>query len=146
MDDTLGWRLEVLGRRNIDPERLVLLAVAEGPLPRGAALLCDMLVWSAFFSTLSRMLPSPAGEGNCVSLNSDEAESMLECRSSKLAEVKKSNVEVDWPERAVSPCRSYEGRVWFVDEDAESIGTSGTRLPLLNAGGIDEWGPAVLLL
>jgi len=36
------------------------------------------------------MLPSPVGEGNCVNLNSVEADSMLVWRSSKLTEGRKS--------------------------------------------------------
>lgn len=36
------------------------------------------------------MLPTPLGAGNCVSLKSVDADSILACRSSKLTEGRKS--------------------------------------------------------
>jgi hypothetical protein len=39
----------------------------------------------------ANILPWPAGDGNCVSLKSVEADSKLLCKSSKLTEGKKSN-------------------------------------------------------
>lgn len=100
MDDVLGCLLEVLGLRRMEPERVVrVVAVAADGTEVFEALealvaVCPEGVFSDLFLVAmlcgSRMLPSPFGEGNCVSLKSVEADSMLACRSSKLTEGKKS--------------------------------------------------------
>ncbi len=100
MDEVLGCLLEVLGLRRMEPERVVRVVavavdgtealeavdtlVAEWPERPFSDLFLVAMLWG------SRMLPSPFGEGNCVSLKSVEADSMLAWRSSKLTEGKKS--------------------------------------------------------
>lgn len=71
----------------------------------------------------SRMLLAPVGEGNCVSVNSVDADSMLVCRSSKLTEGRKSNEPAVWPvDCGVSPLRPKSRSEWLFEDDALSIG------------------------
>lgn len=91
LDVCAGCLFELLGLRRSEPDR-----PGRGPdwfdgrAGDGAAWgLEDILVSSK--PRASRMLPSPVGEGNWVSLNSVEADSMLLWRSSKLTEGRKSN-------------------------------------------------------
>lgn len=99
IEDTLVCLLEVLGRRRMDPERPGRLE-GGGMLPRVDPAFCAMAGLSGNFFSISplasRMLPSPPGDGNCVSLNSVEADSILVCRSSKLTDGRKSKDPVDW--------------------------------------------------
>lgn len=88
MDDVLGCLLDVLDLRTMEPDRpfrfvaggMALLRIAGG---FSGPFLADE-------DCESRMLPSPLGEGNWVSLKSDDADSILACRSSKLTEGRKS--------------------------------------------------------
>lgn len=66
----------------------------------------------------SRMLPAPVGEGNWASLKSEDADSILAWRSSKLTEGRKSYELEDW--RAASPFRLKEKCDWLAE--ALSIG------------------------
>lgn len=95
IEDTLVCLLEVLGRRNIDPERPGRFGGGGGcMLARAGPVFCAMIGLAGSFLSInpfaSRILPSPVGEGNCVSLKSVEADSILVCRSSKLTEGRKS--------------------------------------------------------
>lgn len=97
VEDVLACLLEVLGRRKIDPERPIRFG--GGIFPRLGPLLFAIAGLSGSFFSIrsldSSMLPSPVGEGNCVSLNSVEADSILVCKSSKLTEGRKSKDPVD---------------------------------------------------
>lgn len=100
MDDVLGCLLDILVLLKIEPERVVRVApvfvdgmevlvafddlVAACPEGAFSCLFLVAMVWG------SRMLPSPFGDGNCASLKSEEADSMLAWRSSRLTEGKKS--------------------------------------------------------
>lgn len=94
VEELLGCRLDVLGLRKIEPDLPGRFATGGMPERAPPPPFCVAPGRSAaFLSTMpraSRMLPSPVGEGNCVSLNSVEADSMLLCRSSKLTEGRKS--------------------------------------------------------
>jgi hypothetical protein len=93
-DPLLTCLFDVLGLRSMDPDRAG--RVADG----GIATRVVPPLWVTFgrsaifsFSAIpldSRMLPSPVGEGNWVSLKSVEADSRLLCRSSKLTDGRKS--------------------------------------------------------
>lgn len=68
VDEMLGCRPEVLGRRSIEPERLVLLVLAgaatrEVP-PPGCTTLCLSDIFLSAMCCESNMLPVPVGEGN----------------------------------------------------------------------------------
>lgn len=141
IDEVLGWRLEVLGLASIEPERPIRVADgAEGMEPRvPAAVVCvepvlsgDVLVL-CLAGLMSRMLPSPVGEGNCVNLKSVDADSILACKSSKLTEGRKSN-EPEGLCRA-SPFRFNEKCDWLLDE--VSIGAFDTGwVAIVAAGGM----------
>lgn len=100
-DERLGCLLDVLGRRRREPDRDGRLAV--GMAGRVVLPFWEPAPWAfsgillSFKPWLSRMLPSPVGQGNCVSLNSVDADSRLLWRSSKLTEGKKSKELVDSP-------------------------------------------------
>lgn len=116
MEDTLACLLDVPGCLSIEPDLLVRFADDGGGmlplLPRGLVVFWDMLGLMGTLRSIrpsgSRILPSPDGNGNCVSLKSVEADSILVCRSSKLTEGRKSKESVEWFERPASPCRSNE--------------------------------------
>lgn len=133
MEDVLGWRLDVLGLRIMEPERPGRV-VAVGMEPRwlaaagcagGGILSASVAGLKAGLPLGSRMLPSPVGEGNWVNLKSVEADSMLACRSSKLTEGRKSYEPEDC--RPASPFRLNEKCDW-PDEEALSIGAFDTGL------------------
>jgi hypothetical protein len=109
-----GCLLELLGRRKSEPDRpgrVLGWAVVRVVPPfedEVAWGLGDMLLSSLLF--VSRMPPSPVGDGNWVSLKSVEADSILLCRSSKLTEGKKSKEAVESFNWFDSPSRLKEKR------------------------------------
>jgi hypothetical protein len=100
MDDVLGCLLDILVLLKMEPERVVRVVpvVADGMEALEAFEGLVAIYPEGGFSCLflvamvcgSRMLPSPFGDGNWASLKSEEADSMLAWRSSKLTEGKKS--------------------------------------------------------
>lgn len=133
MEETLVWRLEVLGRWRREPDLPGRFA-GPGPPPlpiRPPPLVCAVVV-GAFPAMLSagrpwgspRILPWPVGEGKAVNLNSVEADSMLLWRSSKFTEGRKSYEPVVSAVSCAAPFPPpNENKGWvFEDVEALSIG------------------------
>jgi hypothetical protein len=123
----LGCLLDELGLRMIEPDRpgRVGGAIFRAPVAACAGLGCSTMVTVEMLRS-PRMVPWPVGDGNCVSLNSVEADSRLLWRSSKLTEGRKSNdAVVESVTSSVAPFRPpKEKREWLLADEALSIGAS----------------------
>jgi hypothetical protein len=130
VDETLLCLVDVLGLLNTEPAlpgRVVgfgWIATRVDPPLRVTLDLSTILSFRPFCSP--SMLPDPVGEGNWVNLKSDEADSRLLCRSSKLTEGRKSKEPVVESPTSLGPpfLAPKEKRLWLLEVVALSIETS----------------------
>lgn len=142
MVDLLAMELERAGRDDDEPPVAVVLETGGRDDETPAAACEDALGLEVCMSgasvgaRLSRMAPSPLGEGNWVRVNSVEAEAMLVWRSSKLTEGRKSWGAARWSaDEPASPFRApKDKRECLLEAEALSIGALDADAVLALAG------------
>ena len=125
---------EMLGLRRSDPDldgRVVVdCGMTTRVVPPFWVTFGRSWIFDVFIVLVSRILPCPAGDGNCASLYSVEPVSRLLWRSSKLTDGRKSKDDAVSPKLLVDDAASFclsENRGWALADAVLSIGSSVER-------------------